>query len=48
MQTAEVATSETTRKILVVEDEEDIRTLVRYNLEAEGFEKNGVHGLSDP
>src|SRR5262245_10114839 len=28
---------ETKRKILVVEDEKDIRELVRYNLEAEGF-----------
>jgi phosphate regulon transcriptional regulator PhoB len=28
---------ETKRKILVVEDEKDIRDLVRYNLEAEGF-----------
>jgi two-component system alkaline phosphatase synthesis response regulator PhoP len=37
MQTAEAAMSDATRKILVVEDEEDIRSLVRYNLEAEGF-----------
>lgn len=29
--------SEAKRKILVVEDEKDIRDLVRYNLEAEGF-----------
>ena len=29
--------SETKRKVLVVEDEKDIRDLVRYNLEAEGF-----------
>jgi len=28
---------ETKRKILIVEDEKDIRDLVRYNLEAEGF-----------
>lgn len=28
---------ETKRKILLVEDEQDIRELVRYNLEAEGF-----------
>jgi len=28
---------ETRRKILLVEDEQDIRELVRYNLEAEGF-----------
>jgi phosphate regulon transcriptional regulator PhoB len=31
------ATGEAKRKILVVEDEKDIRDLVRYNLEAEGF-----------
>jgi two-component system alkaline phosphatase synthesis response regulator PhoP len=30
-------TVETKRKILLVEDEQDIRELVRYNLEAEGF-----------
>jgi len=30
--------TETKRKILVVEDEPDIRELVRYNLEREGFE----------
>jgi phosphate regulon transcriptional regulator PhoB len=29
--------SEAKRKVLVVEDEKDIRDLVRYNLEAEGF-----------
>ena len=29
--------SDAPRKILIVEDEEDIRSLVRYNLEAEGF-----------
>lgn len=29
--------TETKRKILVIEDEKDIRELVRYNLEAEGF-----------
>ncbi|MBM4257163.1 MAG: response regulator transcription factor [Deltaproteobacteria bacterium] len=31
------ATVETKRKILLVEDEQDIRELVRYNLETEGF-----------
>lgn len=50
MQTTAVAMSETTRKILVVEDEEDIRTLVRYNLEAEGFAvveaSDGERGLN--
>jgi DNA-binding response OmpR family regulator len=30
-------TVEAKRKILLVEDEQDIRELVRYNLEAEGF-----------
>lgn len=34
---ARSSVSETKRKILVVEDEKDIRELVRYNLEAEGF-----------
>ena len=29
---------ERTRKVLVVEDEKDIRELVRYNLEQEGFQ----------
>ena len=33
----EGAMAEAPRKILIVEDEEDIRSLVRYNLEAEGF-----------
>lgn len=50
MQTTAVAMSEATRKILVVEDEEDIRTLVRYNLEAEGFAvvdaSDGERGLN--
>lgn len=50
MQTAQLAMPETTRKILVVEDEEDIRTLVRYNLEAEGFAvveaSDGERGLN--
>lgn len=53
MQTSEVSTvsrAETTRKILVVEDEEDIRTLVRYNLEAEGYSvvdaSDGEQGLN--
>lgn len=50
MQTAQLAMTETTRKILVVEDEEDIRTLVRYNLEAEGFAvvdaSDGERGLN--
>jgi two-component system alkaline phosphatase synthesis response regulator PhoP len=42
--------SETKRKVLVVEDENDIRALVRYNLEAEGFAvveaSDGEIGLS--
>ncbi len=50
MQTTEVAISKATRTILVVEDEEDIRTLVRYNLEAEGFAvvdaSDGERGLN--
>ena len=50
MQATAVAMSEATRKILVVEDEEDIRTLVRYNLEAEGFAvveaSDGERGLN--
>jgi len=50
MQTAQLTMAETTRKILVVEDEEDIRTLVRYNLEAEGFAvldaSDGERGLN--
>lgn len=41
--------SDAPRKILIVEDEEDIRSLVRYNLEAEGFRvvdaSDGEHGL---
>lgn len=32
-----ISATETKRKILVIEDERDIRELVRYNLEAEGF-----------
>ena len=31
-----------TQKILIVEDESDIRELLTYNLEAEGFEVSGV------
>lgn len=50
MQTQQLAMSETTRTILVVEDEEDIRALVRYNLEAEGFAvldaSDGERGLN--
>ncbi len=46
---AKAAMSEATRKILIVEDEDDIRSLVRYNLEAEGFTvvdtSDGEHGL---
>ena len=34
---AKSLTAETKRKILIVEDEKDIRDLLRYNLEAEGF-----------
>src|SRR5213594_3939501 len=34
---AKPLTAEVKRTILVVEDEKDIRDLVRYNLEAEGF-----------
>jgi len=34
---AKPLTVEAKRTILVVEDEKDIRDLVRYNLEAEGF-----------
>ena len=50
MQISDISTAETTRKILVVEDEEDIRALVRYNLEEEGFHvvdaSNGEQGLN--
>lgn len=49
-QTAKPTATEPKRKILVVEDEKDIRDLVRYNLEAEGFAvveaSNGEIGLS--
>jgi two-component system alkaline phosphatase synthesis response regulator PhoP len=34
---AKSLTAEVKRKILIVEDEKDIRDLLRYNLEAEGF-----------
>jgi len=34
---SKISSLETKRKILVIEDEKDIRELVRYNLEAEGF-----------
>lgn len=49
-QTAKPTATEPKRKILVVEDEKDIRDLVRYNLEAEGFAvveaSDGEIGLS--
>lgn len=49
-QTAKPTVTEPKRKILVVEDEKDIRDLVRYNLEAEGFAvveaSDGEVGLS--
>jgi two-component system alkaline phosphatase synthesis response regulator PhoP len=37
VQTTKLAVTEIKRKILIVEDEKDIRDLVRYNLETEGF-----------
>jgi two-component system alkaline phosphatase synthesis response regulator PhoP len=37
VQTIKLAVTEIKRKILIVEDEKDIRDLVRYNLETEGF-----------
>jgi two-component system, OmpR family, alkaline phosphatase synthesis response regulator PhoP len=47
---AKFPVAEAKRKILVVEDEKDIRDLVRYNLEAEGFivieASDGERGLN--
>ena len=47
-QHAPAVTMEPKRKILIVEDEKDIRDLLRYNLEAEGFivleADDGLHG----